>query len=143
MIIYTDGGARGNPGPAGAGVVFGTAEKGKFIPAKKYKKFLGRMTNNQAEYTALIMALKLAKSLEYNEIECRTDSELMARQVLGKYKVKNKELKELRAQALELIGEFTKFSIKAVKRKYNREADKLVNLAIDKGSEAGKINKNK
>lgn len=132
IIIYTDGGARGNPGPAGAGVVFGVEENGEFKPIKKYKKFLlGHKTNNQAEYMALIYALKLALKAGYDEVECRTDSELMANQMEGKFKVKNINIKGLFIEAHNLSKKFKKFSIRAVKRSENKLADALVNAAMD------------
>jgi len=92
LIIYADGASRGNPGPAGIGIVI-CDELGKII--KEYRHFIGNATNNMAEYRALIMALKLASSFPVSEIECFSDSELMVKQLNGVYRVKNEKLGKL------------------------------------------------
>lgn len=127
LIVNTDGGARGNPGPAGIGVVI-SDDSGKVIA--KYKDFIGEATNNVAEYKALIYALKKAKDFECEEIECRLDSELVVRQLEGRYKVKDLNLKKLHAEIQELAF-FKPIFYKHVRREENKLADKLVNEAID------------
>lgn len=130
--IFTDGGARGNPGPAGAGgVLYENNEDGDEIVVAKIAKYLGTMTNNQAEYMALIYALEKAQKLGYNEIEINMDSELIIKQLKGEYKVKNAELSKLFLQARTLLGFFKKSTYTHVKREKNFEADALVNKAID------------
>ncbi len=135
MIIYTDGGARGNPGPGGAGVVF-CNEKGEIID--RFSKFLGeKLTNNEAEYQAAILALekfklKFGKKLSKEaEIEIRTDSELLTKQINGEYKIEKEELQKLFIKLHNLTLDFKKVKVKAIKREKNKEADKLVNEAID------------
>ncbi len=128
LIIYTDGGARGNPGPAALGVVVGD---------KEYSEYLGEMTNNQAEYRALIFALKKAKALLGGkkaggaEIEVWMDSELIVRQLNGEYKIKEPELQPLFIQAWNLRLDFKKVNFQHVPREKNKRADRLVNLVLD------------
>lgn len=130
LQIFTDGGARGNPGPAGAGWIL--KQKGEII--KRGKKFLGEATNNQAEYQALILALHDAKKLDPQALEIHMDSELAVKQILGEYKVKNEELKTLFAQVKAVLQAFPKWSICHVRREQNKEADKLANEAMDEKS---------
>lgn len=125
-IIHSDGGARGNPGPAGIGVVLEFSGEKKF-----YKKYIGETTNNQAEYQALLLGLEKAKSLGAEEVECYLDSELVVKQLKGEYKVKNKELAPLFIKIYNLSQGFKKVSYTHVFREKNKEADKLVNEAID------------
>ena len=130
VVVYTDGGARGNPGKAGAGVVI--QERGKVVA--EFGKYLGdNLTNNWAEYEALVIAVKEAKRLEFQEmhVEFRMDSELIVKQMRGEYKVKNKELKLQYAKVLELLLEFQHVSFVHIPREENSEADRLVNDAID------------
>lgn len=127
LIINTDGGSRGNPGPAAVGVVF---SDGKGQTLAKYKEYIGVATNNIAEYQALILALKKAKDFEVEEIECRLDSELVVRQLHGAYKVKDEKMKGLYAQVQELIF-FKPVKFVHVRRELNKEADALVNEALD------------
>jgi ribonuclease HI len=127
LIINTDGGSRGNPGPAGIGVVF-SDEDGKIIA--KFKECIGEATNNIAEYRALILALEKAKDFEANEIECRLDSELVVKQLRGEYKVKDEKLKPLFEKAHELAF-FKPIKYVHVRRELNKEADKLVNDVLD------------
>ena len=125
--LFTDGGARGNPGPAGIGYVL-TLENGSTIEKNAY---IGEATNNQAEYKALVAGLELAKSEGVTELSCFLDSELVVKQMQGKYKVKNADLKLLldRARAIAVgIGEV---SYGHVRREKNKIADRLVNEAID------------
>lgn len=129
LVIYTDGGARGNPGPAAIGVViYGAGEK----PVKKIAEHIGSMTNNQAEYLALIKGLSEALALEASEVVCFLDSELVVRQLLGQYKVKEPGLQKLAAEVFKLQNRFLKVEFKHVAREKNKLADKLVNEALDK-----------
>jgi ribonuclease HI len=127
LIINTDGGARNNPGPAGIGVVFSN-EKGEIIA--KFKEYIGEATNNVAEYKALILALEKAKDFEADDIECRLDSELVVKQLTGHYKCKEATLQGLNAQVKELAF-FKPIRYVHVRREKNKEADALVNEAID------------
>ncbi|MFH1030215.1 MAG: ribonuclease HI family protein [bacterium] len=126
--LYTDGGARGNPGPAGIGAVL-KDENGKNIA--EISEYIGETTNNQAEYKALIAGLERAKEIGAGEIECFLDSELVVKQMKREYKVKNEDLAPLFVIAWNLILGFKKISFTHVMRQYNQEADKLVNKAID------------
>jgi ribonuclease HI len=130
IIIYTDGGARGNPGKAGAGVVI--LENGRTIAT--FGKYLGdKLTNNWAEYEALILAIADAKRLGFidRHIEIRMDSELIVKQMQGLYKVKDQNLKLQHAKVRELLLEFEHVHFKHIPREENSEADSLVNEAID------------
>lgn len=127
-IIYTDGGSRGNPGPGALGVVI-TGENGKIL--KEYSHYLGEVTNNQAEYEAVVFALQKAKQLKIKEIELRVDSELIGKQLLGQYKIKDSELQPLFIRAWNLRLDYDKVEIKIIRREQNKEADKLVNKELD------------
>lgn len=130
IIVFTDGGARGNPGPAGAGVVI--QEHGKTVSA--FGRYLGdKLTNNWAEYQALILAIQEAKKLGFEEmhIEFRLDSELIVKQMHGIYKVKDASMKQLHAKVRELLLEFQHVSFRHIPRAENSEADALVNEALD------------
>jgi ribonuclease HI len=129
--IYTDGGARGNPGPAGAGAVI-KDEKGETI--KNFSRFLGEATNNQAEYQALILGLEKARDLGVKEIDCFLDSELLVNQLNHEFKVKDKDLAPLFIKVWNLSVGFRKVKYHHIFREDNREADRLVNEAIDRGS---------
>jgi ribonuclease HI len=133
LIINTDGGARGNPGPAGIGVVI-RADDNQIIG--EYKQYIGEATNNVAEYKALILALEQAKIISNFQfpifnLEIRMDSELIVRQMNGQYKIKEPTLKLLAAEVLKLIGQFKNVTFHHVPREQNKEADRLVNEAID------------
>lgn len=130
IIIYTDGGSRGNPGPAGIGVVLYNEKKERIAEISKY---LGVTTNNQAEYTALIEGLKKAKDLGAKEVAVFMDSELVVKQLKHEYKVKNKDLAPLFLQVYNLSLNFSKISFTHVYREHNSEADKLANEAMDRG----------
>ena len=130
-IIYTDGGARGNPGPAAIGAV---------VDGKEYAETIGETTNNIAEYKAVIMALKKAKQqigkeeAKKAEIEVRADSELIISQLEGKYQIKNEDLGKLFIEVWNLRQDFKKVEFTLIRREQNKEADKLVNRALDKKS---------
>ena len=128
LIIYTDGGARGNPGPAGLGIVFYNEKKERI---KEISKFIGKATNNEAEYNSLILALKEAKKFETKIIEFYLDSELVVNQLNGKYRVKKENLKFLYKQAMNLINRYDQIHFYHISRDKNELADKLVNRAID------------
>jgi len=131
IIAHIDGGSRGNPGPAAYAVVV-NAEDGTHLAS--LSKYLGHATNNVAEYQGLLAALEYA--LEHNNrcLKIITDSELMARQINGQYKVKNANLKVFYARARALIAQFDSFRIEHVRREHNREADRLANEAMDAAS---------
>ncbi len=123
-----DGGARGNPGPAAAAAVVSTPD-GEVVDEASV--FLGRATNNVAEYRGLLLGLERALALGATEVEVVNDSELIAYQVTGRYKVKHPDMKPLQAQALAEFSKFDKWSIRPVKRALNAEADALVNGCLD------------
>ena len=131
LLIFTDGGARGNPGPAATAFILLT-EQNHIINQKSH--YIGTHTNNQAEYYALIAGLETAAALKPNEVVCHTDSELMAKQLKGEFVVNNPILKQLWRRVKELEQQFKKVSYVNVPRTHSRiqEADRLVNLALDK-----------
>ena len=126
-LIYTDGGADPNPGPGGIGVVI-QDQQGETVAI--ISKSVGRITNNQAEYMAVIAALEKAISLGFNEVEIRADSELIVRQINGRYKVKNANLKPLYQKVIELKSRLKSFTITHIPRNLNREADRLAGEAV-------------
>lgn len=128
VIIYSDGAARGNPGPAGAGAVL-QGEDGHVIV--EVCRYLGEMTNNQAEYRALLLALEEAQTIGAERLTIFADSELMVKQIMGEYRVKNEGIKPLFAKAQKLLRAFSDYTIEHVPRDENRHADRLANLAID------------
>jgi ribonuclease HI len=130
LIAHSDGGARGNPGPAGYGVVI-QDEAGRKVAA--LSQYLGHQTNNFAEYQGLIAALEYAVERGPKALKLISDSELLVRQIKGIYKVKNSTLQELHGRAKELIAQLDWFSIDHALREHNREADDLANQAMDKG----------
>lgn len=131
LIIYTDGGARGNPGPAGLGVYIVNAATGDVI--KKHSRYLGHTTNNQAEWRAVIDAFEHAVALGATDVELRADSELVIKQLRGEYRVKNKDLQTHFVRVWNLTRGFKRVTYVHVPRAHNREADALVNEAIDRG----------
>jgi ribonuclease HI len=131
LIAHSDGGARGNPGPAGYGVVI-QDEAGRKVAA--LSQYLGHQTNNFAEYQGLIAALEYAIEHGHKALKVVSDSELLVRQIKGIYKVKNATLQELHARAKQLIAQLEWFSIDHALREHNREADNLANEAMDKGT---------
>jgi ribonuclease HI len=128
LFLYTDGGARGNPGPAGIGAVILDDKKKK---VKEIYKYIGEATNNNAEYNALICGLEEVKKLNADEVIVNLDSELVVKQINGEYRVKNEELKPLFEKAMEALKHFKSFEIRHIDRSKNKEADKLVNKAIN------------
>jgi GxxExxY protein len=127
-VMHIDGGARGNPGPAACAVVVATADG---APLHSFSQYLGETTNNVAEYRALLAALEDALEHRYLKLKILSDSELLVRQMQGRYKVKNADLKSLHEQAQSLIARLAAFSIEHVRREANRDADRLVNRALD------------
>lgn len=133
LIIYTDGGAQDNPGPAAIGVVI-CNERGESL--KEYSESIGQHTNNEAEYQALIFALKKTKLLfgkkkvKVMEVECRLDSELVVKQLNHQYKIKEKNLKPLFLELWNLTLDFGKLEFKHIGREKNKRADQLVNQAL-------------
>jgi ribonuclease HI len=130
--LFTDGGARGNPGPAAYGYVL-EAEDGTILDARGAA--IGVATNNVAEYSGLVAGLKRATELGVGELEVVSDSELVVRQMTGAYRVKNEGLKPLFVQASSLAREIGKVSFTAVRREHNELADRLVNEALDAAGE--------
>jgi ribonuclease HI len=128
LNIYTDGGARGNPGPAGVGVVIKNEVEETII---SFGEYIGEQTNNFAEYSALIAGLKKAVELNADEVVCHLDSELVTKQMRQEYKVREITLQKLFVQAYNLTQKLKKVSFVHIYREKNQEADKLVNKAID------------
>ncbi|MEW5718169.1 MAG: ribonuclease HI family protein [Chloroflexota bacterium] len=128
IILFTDGAARGNPGPAAIGIVI-TDEQRNEIEA--FGETIGNATNNEAEYRALLRGLERAAQ-HANTIEIRTDSELLARQINGAYRVRAANLKPLHAQAQHALAQFKRATIAIIPRELNRRADALANAALDK-----------
>ncbi len=128
LVVHVDGGARGNPGPAAAGAVL-SRPGGEVVDRASER--LGETTNNVAEYRGLLLGLRRAAALGASEVEVVNDSELVARQVNGDYRVKHAVLKPLHAEALALLDGFDAWSLRNVPRSQNAEADRLVNEALD------------
>jgi ribonuclease HI len=128
FTVNVDGGARGNPGPAAIGVVLRDAD-GRIVEA--VGETIGPATNNVAEYRALLRGIELAAAHGATDLELVGDSELVVRQVEGRYKVKNAGMKELHAQAVAALAGLDNWSIRHVKRAQNADADRLVNEALD------------
>jgi ribonuclease HI len=133
--IHIDGAARGNPGPAGVGVVIVGAD-GEVV--ERLHHGIGEATNNVAEYRALLLALERALALGYTDLEVYSDSELMVRQLQGRYQVKHPRLRELFAVAKDRIASLRRFGIRHVPRDQNAEADALANRAIDEARRPGR-----
>lgn len=130
LVAHVDGGARGNPGPAGYGVVIDDAAGRRVAELSQY---LGHRTNNYAEYMGLLAALQYALEHDARALEVVSDSELLVRQLNGQYKVRHPVLMELYQQARTLIRKLEWFRIEHVRREKNRDADKLANQAMDQG----------
>ena len=129
LVIHIDGGSRGNPGPAAAGVVIRSADDQTILWQGGI--FLGNATNNVAEYSGLLRGLQQAIQLGATDVEAVSDSELMVKQIKGIYRVKNEGLQPLYAKANELRRQFKHFAIRHVRREFNKDADRLVNQALD------------
>lgn len=125
--LFTDGGARGNPGPAGLGAIIFEDESLFWFE----NKYMPNATNNQAEYLALLLGIKMAAKLKINEIECYLDSELVVKQMNREYKIKDAIIKKLKEKIDNELENFSKITFKHVVREKNKFADKLVNLALD------------
>jgi ribonuclease HI len=128
VVVHVDGGARGNPGPAAAAAVVSTPDGDVLDEAHEY---LGVATNNVAEYRGLLLGLGRARALGADEVEVVNDSELVAKQVNGLYKVKHPDMKPLHAAAMEALAGFARWSVRSVPRARNAAADALVNQALD------------
>jgi ribonuclease HI len=128
LIVHVDGGARGNPGPAAAACVI-TAPDGQLVDERA--QLLGSVTNNVAEYRAVLLGLARASELGADEVEVIGDSELIAKQIQGLYKVKHPSMRPLYLEAMEALRAFDSWSIRTVPRAQNAEADALVNQALD------------
>jgi ribonuclease HI len=128
VVVHVDGGSRGNPGPAAVAAVATTADG---EPLGERKQYIGETTNNVAEYRALLLGLALARDLGAEEVEVVNDSELVAYQIGGEYKVKNAGLKPLFAEAMRELRGFHKWAVRPVRREQNERADELVNEALD------------
>ncbi len=128
LIAHVDGASRGNPGPAGIGVVIETPENEVLA---EIGEPLGRTTNNVAEYTAMIRCLEEAKALGGTHIQVMTDSELMARQINGIYRVRTPHILPLYERVMTLMRSFEKASVKHVRREFNKHADRLSNVGAD------------
>jgi ribonuclease HI len=126
--LFTDGGARGNPGPAAYGYVL-EAEDGTVLAS--HGEYIGSATNNVAEYSGLVAGLRKALELQLPDVEVVSDSELMVKQMRGEYRVKNAALRELFAEADRLARRVGNVEYRHVKRAHNEEADRLVNAALD------------
>jgi ribonuclease HI len=127
-LLMVDGAARGNPGEAGSGAVI-CDENGATV--KELSRYLGRATNNVAEYEALLMGLEALLALGKKNIRVQSDSELMVRQLTGQYRVRDPKLKALHEQALSLLRRFDRYTVVHVRREANKLADKLANRGID------------
>ncbi len=131
LRIQTDGGARGNPGPAGIGVVISDATTGEML--EEHADYLGRTTNNQAEYRAVLKGLERALVLGATEVEVVTDSELLVKQANGEYKVKNPDIAQRFLEMKNLCTKIGHCRFRHVRREFNVRADYLSNVAMDKG----------
>ena len=128
VVVNVDGGARGNPGPAAVAAV--VRDAGGQVLLEKGER-IGRATNNVAEYRALLLGIEMAVALGASDLELIGDSELIVRQVEGRYKVKDAALRDLHAEVKRALGAFERWSIRHVRREQNAEADRLVNEALD------------
>ncbi len=129
IIAYTDGASRGNPGPAAIGVYI-TDTNGNVL--SEVSKYLGEGTNNYAEYSAVIRALEMSIENKVNNVLIKSDSELLVRQLNGKYKVKSKSIIKLYENCKKLLAKLDSYSFEHVRRENNVEADRLANMALDK-----------
>jgi ribonuclease HI len=133
VVVHVDGGARGNPGPAAVAAVAADPDGN---PVGERSAYIGEATNNVAEYRAVLLALELARELGAREVEIVNDSELVARQIGGEYKVKNAGLKPLYLEAMRELRGFDRWQVRSVRRESNERADELVNEALDEAAQA-------
>ena len=131
VVVHVDGGARGNPGPAAVAAV-ATAPDGD--PIGERSSYIGEATNNVAEYRAVLLGLELARSLGARQVEVVNDSELVARQIGGQYKVKHAGLRPLFVETMKALREFDHWAVRNVRREENERADELVNLELDRAA---------
>jgi ribonuclease HI len=131
IVAYIDGGARGNPGPAGYGVRI-EDEQGQLV--NEFHGYLGSSTNNVAEYNALVAALRYAQENGFREMRVKSDSELLVKQMNGEYRVKHPGLQPLHQQARALAAKLDRVSYEHVRREQNADADRLANQAMDEGT---------
>jgi ribonuclease HI len=129
LLIHTDGAARGNPGPAGAGAILRDAASGEVL--SEIARGLGHATNNVAEWTAVRLALEEALRLGATHVDLRMDSELVARQISGIYRVKHPDLKPIHAAVMDMLRRLEGYTAGHVPRELNKDADRLSNVAID------------
>ena len=129
LLIYTDGAARGNPGPAGLGAFIRNAETGQVVA--ELARFLGTRTNNYAEWTAVEAALEEALRLGATHVDLRMDSELVARQISGRYRVKHPDLRPIHARVMAMLARLQGYTVAHVPRELNKDADRLSNIAVD------------
>ena len=134
MVVHVDGGARGNPGPAAVAAVAAAPDGADLGERSAY---IGETTNNVAEYRAVLLGLELARALGAREVEVVNDSELVARQIGGQYKVKNAGLKPLFVETMAALREFDRWSVRSVRREHNARADELVNVELDRAAAGG------
>jgi ribonuclease HI len=128
VVVHVDGGARGNPGPSAVAAVATDRDGGELAERSSY---IGETTNNVAEYKAVLLGLELARELGARRVEVVNDSELVSRQIEGRYKVKNAGLKPLYLEAMESLRGFDEWSVRSVRREHNERADQLVNDELD------------
>jgi ribonuclease HI len=131
VVVHVDGGSRGNPGPAAAAAVISSPD-GEVLD--EASTVLGRATNNVAEYRGLLLGLERARALGATEVDVINDSELVARQISGAYKVKHPDMRPLSLEAMEALRGFERWTVRSVPRAENAEADALVNQALDAAS---------
>jgi ribonuclease HI len=136
VLIHTDGAARGNPGPAGAGAILRDATTRETL--SEIAEPLGRATNNVAEWTAVRLALEEARRLGASTVDLRMDSQLVARQITGIYRVKHADLQPIHAAVMRLLRSFDGYTVGHVPRELNKDADRLSNVAIDGGESGGR-----
>jgi ribonuclease HI len=134
LKLYVDGASRGNPGEAGAGFYLVDEGGNELL---KGMRFLGQMTNNAAEYSALILGLRGALEIGGTSIKIYTDSELVAKQMKGIYTVRNRELRRLHGKAVALLAKFHSYDVIPIRREDNKRADRLANKAIDARKKGG------
>lgn len=130
LTVHVDGGARGNPGPAAAAAVVSDGDR----VVDEATELLGAVTNNVAEYRAVLLGLARAAALGADEVEVVNDSELIAKQINGQYKVKHADMKPLHAEAMRALAGFSAWQVRTVRREHNKDADALVNQALDAAS---------